>query len=399
MHRLTNARCLTSLFTVGLIVAGTLASAGSASAPTSPQNVWVISGVTVGVPRASNGESWDTAIRGILTFNLKNIQPDVRVCMELAHVPARCTAICENADWSDESHAYVCAQPTGPSGLLFEKNLHVVVEEIDPGSKRLVADFKVEDPAECTPCTLSTSGGTLWIQFDFAAVTSYTGPFQATLGRIPPPSTLPVATPSSGGSAPPSSAQPPTADEVEQALGDLRDADHCIGADDYFSQGTVYMRGQLAQNLGPEETNQLYQMAAFVVAICDPNPGVNCDPTAKQASQLVLDNIRTKVGNEIYYGVMQPVIIPDVSRSKELLGLYRQVIKHLAKKIGAKFLPSFQPPDTLMPDVNRWILKKLITSPLASRAVDLMFTDRKISAECAFNQLAKEGFIETIGAR
>ena len=390
MHRLTNARYLTALFTVGLIAAGTLASAGSASAPASQQTVWVISGVTVGVPRApDNGGSWDTAIIGILTFNLKNIQPDVRMCMESAHVPARCTAICENAAWSEESHAYVCAQPTGPAGLLFEKHLHVVVEEIDPGSKRVVADFTVDDPAECTPCTLPTPGGTLWVQFDFAAVTSYTGPFRATLGRIPPPSTLPVATPSSGGSAPSSPGQTPTAAEVEQALGDLRDADHCIGPDNYFPQGTVATR--FNPMLQGTDSDQYYQMAAFAMAVSDPT-----------AHQLLLANIRSKVGDDTYNGVMT-LILGDVAQSQALLAAFQDVVKYFSNEIVsrglAQFLRSFQPATSLTPDVKRWILKKLTTDKLASRAVDLMFTDRKISAECAFNQLAKEGFIETIGAR
>jgi hypothetical protein len=367
-----------------LMAASTSVSAEPAGAPKRARNVTVISAVTVGVPDPPNGNGWDTAIAGILTFNLKNIQPDVRVCMESTHVPMRCTAICQDADWSEERNAYVCAQPTGPAGLLLEKDLHVVVEEIDPGSKRQVAEFPVKDPSLCKPCTFQTQGGTLWIEFEFASVPTYTGPFRATRGTIPPPPTLPPAQPSSGGSAPPPSARRPTPADIEQGLADLRAKDTCVGRDHYFPDGTVYTRNRLAVDLPDGEATKLYHLAAFATAINDP-----------QAKQLILAKIQNKIADDdIFKNVFMAIIMPDTSRSKELHDAFRGVTAHFAKEIAAKFLPALQP-ETLMPDIERWVLRRLMDSS-AEHAVDLMFSNSTLSAECALNQLAKEGFIDAM---
>lgn len=390
MRKLRNVGHFPFLLAAQLITASTLAFAEPPGVPIWPQNVRVISGVTVGVPEAPNGKPWDTVIGGLLTFNLKNILPDIQICMESTHVPSQCTETCMDAHWSSESNAHVCTQPTGPTGLLLESNMRVVVEEIDPTSKRLVADFMVKNPEECLPCTVTLDGGMLSIRFYFGRVLRYSGPFRPMRDTLPPPPTLPVATPSSN-VPDPQSPQPPTVAEVERALQGLRDAENCIGKDDYFPQGTVYIRSQVLQQLGKQQADQLYQMAALATAVSD--------ATAKER---LLRSIRIKVGADAYDGVVT-LILGDIAQSQTLLAAYQGMVKYFANMIMSKglaqFLPTFQPVTSLAPDVDHWILKRLLTDQLASRAVDLLFTNHTISAECAFNQLAKEGFMETVVAR
>jgi len=383
MSWIRNSYCLISLMTTVLMAASTSVPAEPAGAPKRARNVTVISGVTVGVPDPPDGKGWDTAIAGILTFNWKNIQPDVRVCLESPHVPLRCTAICQDADWSDKRNAYVCAQPTGPAGLLLERDLHVVVEEMDPGSKRQVAEFPIKDPALCKPCTFETKGGTLWIEFEFASVPTYTGPFRVTRGTIPPPPALPPAHPSSGKSAPPPPAQRPTRADIEQGLADLRAKDNCVGPDHYFPDGTLDTRPTLVNGVPDGGGTTLYHLAAFATAINDP-----------QAQQLVLAKIKEKMKDEDLYLNVFSVMMQNTARSNQLHGAYRDVTTHVAKEIAAKFLPTLQP-ETLIPDVERWLLKRL-TDSAAEHAVDLMFSNSTLTPECALNELAKEGFIDAM---
>src|SRR5262249_45092864 len=47
----------------------------------------VLDSFRIGIPGAPNGESWDTVTGGLLRLNLKNIQPDISVCVESTTVP------------------------------------------------------------------------------------------------------------------------------------------------------------------------------------------------------------------------------------------------------------------------------------------------------------------------
>lgn len=205
----------------------------------------VYRGLTVGVPGAPNNESWDTAIGSALLFfvqgarGLKNIQPDVSVCLLPDNRPGTCAPVCDDADWNNDTDppAYLCSQamsvPASP--------LRVLVREMDFGEpRRVIADFRVEDPTKCsdsyesptgsnasarvsgaalpvaTPgkgkCVLDLEPGrTVWVQFRMASEPS-PAPAQApvppatTQSPIPPPFSppLPPRTPDlTGPPAPP----------------------------------------------------------------------------------------------------------------------------------------------------------------------------------------------------
>src|SRR5262249_19811117 len=149
-------------------------------------------------------------------------------------------------------------------------------------------------------------------------------------GVLPPPSTPPGATAGSNRTG----SSTPTPEEIDAAL-NLRDADNCIGDDEFFPQGTVLTRSLLGQQLAQDQAGRLYQMAAFSMAISD--------PAVKQA---VLNDIRSRVGDDTFYGVMT-LIIGDVNQSRALVAATQDVAKDIIGKIVNKqldrFLPSFQP--------------------------------------------------------
>ncbi|MEQ1575587.1 MAG: hypothetical protein ABL993_15205, partial [Vicinamibacterales bacterium] len=410
----------------------------------------VIESVRVGVPGAPNGESWDTALGSALGFfvrgtqGLKNIQPDVLVCVESAHLPGTCANVCEDTDWSIDLNAYVCAQPVGPTGVLYEPDLRVLVREVDFGQpRRVIASFRVEDPAKCDPfCSLALDPDrTIWIQFQFKLVSRYSWRSRTTPPvTFPPIDGIPIATPSSGGGSPsrPSASPPPsgapgwpsapapsgttasvpasasgsfappanpnartvapssaarlrTPEAIDTSLG-LRDADSCTGADLFFPQGTVLARSPLGQQLGQDQTNRLYQAAAFAMAVSD---------TATK--QNVLNAIQSKVGDDAFFGAMT-LVIGDIQQSRTIVAAYQEVSKYLVGKVVStglnQMLQPPRPPSALAPEVDRWILKRLATAPLVSEAVDRMFTGpQPISAECTINQLAKDGFTDVVNGR
>jgi hypothetical protein len=120
------------------------------------------------------------------------------------------------------------------------------------------------------------------------------------------------------------------------------------------------------------------------------------DPAAKQQ---VLNAIRSKVGDDTFYGVMT-LVIGDVQQSRTLVAAYGDLAEYVVKRIVSRgldrALPSFKPPTALTPDVERWILKRL-ASRGTSNVIDMMFSGpNTISAECALSQLAKEGFTDTV---
>ena len=52
--------------------------------------------------------------------------------------------------------------------------------------------------------------------------------------------------------------------------------------------------------------------------------------------------------------------------------------------------------DALLPNVDRWILSSLSSPALVSSAVNMMSGPSPVTAECALNELAKQGFTATV---
>jgi hypothetical protein len=390
----------------------------------------IISRVTVGVPGAPNGASWDTATGSALRFflegtkGLKNIQPDILVCMESTHVPGTCAPICDDADWSLDTNAYVCNQAVGPSafGMLYEKDLRVLVRETDSGEPRsLIASFRVEDPAACDPyCSLDLDQERkIWISFDLKPVTRYGGRYSATARTLPPRDRVPIATPSGGRVSPnppststgsptspapapspaPPGALPPagaralipaaaarTPEGIDAALR-LRDADNCAGTDAFFPAGDALGASTIGRRLGPDQTNRLYQATALLTAVTD--------PTAKQNLMTAITS-RADGGDLIdLMNALGPV------QGQAIVQGYQGTMKSFAGQVVStgltQLLTPARSPAALEAEVSRWIAKRLATAPLASEAVDRIFTGpTPVSAECTINELAKGGFTDAV---
>lgn len=424
----------------------------------------IIQSITLGVPGAPNGDSWDTAVGSVVGLftrgvqGLKNIQPDVLICVESPHVPGTCANVCEDADWHQDDvpiPAYMCSQPIGPEGVLYEHDLHVLVREVDFGEpRRVIASFRVDDPTKCTPlCALDLEPGrTVWLKFEFGLVPKYNWRYRATPANLP--QNVPLAVPASGGgtssssgsvgspaaalasgySTPSSSSVPastssatapsptstgtsPTAlsartappapapttalarpsptggaastpapvprspAAIDASLG-LRDQDNCVGNDMFFPQNPSTTVG------GP----QLYQAAAFATTIPDATVKTN-----------VFNAIRSKVGDDAFYTVMSG-LATSVQQSQALVAAFSNTTGYVAQRIVSqgldKLLSPPVPSTSIPPAVGSWILKKLATPPLVSTAVDMMFAGSKpLTAECTLNELAKEGFTDTVYGR
>jgi hypothetical protein len=182
----------------------------------------------------------------------------------------------------------------------------------------------------------------------------------------------------------------PTAEEIDAALG-LRDADNCVGNDMFFPPGTVLATSPLGQQLGQVQTSRLYQASAFAMAISD--------PTVKQT---VLNAIRAKVGDDAFFGVMT-LMLGDAQQSQALVAAHQATANYIVQRIVSQRLNTLlplKPPTVLAADVDRWIFKRLASGPLVSTAVDMMFAaSPTITAECTLNELAKEGFTDTVYRR
>jgi hypothetical protein len=196
---------------------------------------------------------------------------------------------------------------------------------------------------------------------------------------------VPATAPALGGAATP---RLPTAAEIDAIL-NLRDANACIGSDAFVPPGTAFVDSPLGQQLGPARAAQLYQMAAFAMAIADP---------AVKAK--VLSAIQSRVGDDAFFGAMTQVI-GDVQQSRALVAAYQALAQNVVSRITATGLDRLlTPPRAAVADVGTWILKMLTSDALVSDAVGMMAAGPSgLSAECALNELAKNGFAATIGAR
>ena len=171
-----------------------------------------------------------------------------------------------------------------------------------------------------------------------------------------------------------------SADGIDQRLA-LRDLDNCTGADRFYPQPST------TQNLA----KQAYEMAAFSLAISD-------DAT----KQAVLNAIQARVGDDAFFSAMTEVIANPL-QSQALVTAYQNTAKNIGQQISSTGLTSLMttpvPPTALPSYVDRWLASKLSSPALVSNAVNMMAGSTSITAECAINELAKQGFTDMVLAR
>jgi hypothetical protein len=315
----------------------------------------------------------------------------------------------------------------------------VLLREVDLGDpKRVIANFRVDDPRACDPfCSYdleppgSATPRPVWIRFEIKPVNQYGGPTRPRR-ILPPADAIPLAKPASAtapapgqppsptsGGTPSSSpstaaialAAPPstttassfssptsataarsttaaaaaaaplrTPEGIDSRLA-LRDADNCTGTDAFYTSAPP-------ATLASAQGAQVYQMAAFSMAIADP-----------AAKQSVLNAIRAKVGDDAFFTAMTAVIADPV-QSQTLVTAYQNTTRNVAQKISttglASLLPAPIPPSAMQANVDRWILARLSSPVLVSTAINLMSGARPLTAECTVNELAKQGFTAAV---
>lgn len=337
------------------------------------------------VPRPPPRQTtWD----GILEvgLNIWAVHPDIVACVSSDDGRRICADECKDADTGNPARR--CTQPLGPRGfrLPLTGSIRLEVWDMDPTSRQgmAAAEIPVSHPclkyASAQPCEIvSPDRGSLVISFNL--------PPEGAPGRAP----APPPAPNGPSPPPPPPARVPTLEEIDAGLG-LRDADNCTGADTFFPQGTAFASSALGRQLGQDRANQLYQMAAFATAIPD-----------QKIKQAVLSAIQSRVGDDAYLGAMAQVVV-DIQQSQALARAYQTAAGDLAQRIASnglnQLLPSSPPATSLAPSVGSWILKRLNTPERVSQTLDLMSAGpQAISAECALNQLAREGFTDTINGR
>jgi hypothetical protein len=323
----------------------------------------IIEQVWVKVPdKKPNGNLWDPEIGGILTFRLRGYLPDIVVCIESAQVPKTCGAMCKD---SKECVARL--------GVLLEGSARVRIVDIDPDGEELIAEKDLPNPQACQPCSFDMPGGRLELRVDVVERSMYVGPFRGSVG-VPRP---PAATPPAPGGLPSAGM---SAADIGSALADLRARDNCVGSDRVFPSGTMMLRAR-ALLLG-DKVNRYYQMAAFAAAIPDP-----------PVQQLVLQQIRTSLGDDEYDNIFVPFVWSDVQDSRQLTAAFVDATRQVAQMLISKGLDQLVPPpirEQLPQHLRRWMMDKLS----GSRVRDLVngMANFDVSAECAMNELAKQAF-------
>jgi len=200
---------------------------------------------------------------------------------------------------------------------------------------------------------------------------------------------LPASAPGARTLTPASAAALRTPESIDAAL-TLRDADNCVGGDTYFPAGDTLAGSAVGRRLGPDQTNRLYQAAALMMAVTD--------STAK-SNLLTAIQSRADGGDLIdLMNAISPV------QGGAIVAAYGGTARQFAGQVVSTGLNGLLTPArsaaAIEPDVSRWIGKRLATVPLASEAVDRIFSgSAAVSAECSINQLAKDGFTETVNGR
>jgi hypothetical protein len=259
------------------------------------------------------------------------------------------------------------------------------------------------------PCVIQTATGNLVIDFERPDPATGRSPFAppppldspsspppassstSPAGPLSPNRAAPLnrAAPSSGTPAR-TAPRPPSADEVGRAL-QLRDADSCTGNDLFFPQGAA-AGSPLAQRLGPDQAQRLFQAAALAMAI--PNPTVK---------QNVMNAIQARVDSDTFFDVMSSVI-GNIQQARTIVAAYQNAARHVAERVVVNNLSQtlrIAPTvETVAPNVDRWIVNRLATAPQIAEAVDRVLTGAQpLTAECTLNQLAMDGAIDVMNGR
>ena len=158
------------------------------------QEVVVLTGVAVGVPRLPNEQSWDDVLS--LPGGVTSLYPDIRVCLQSEHVPYGCLPVCPNAEWVESSAAFVCRHRVQ---ILAETDMDFAIDDVDGSRGQLVWRGTLPNPGTCVgkACRFDLPGGALQIEFTIARMNfaDYKGPFQGTLGPPPAPAPTPAPRP------------------------------------------------------------------------------------------------------------------------------------------------------------------------------------------------------------
>lgn len=327
---------------------------------------------------------WD-GVFDVGIVQIWKMHPDIVTCVGPEGGRMVCSDECPDFDWQNETKQ--CWTALGPQGVAVPNTgrLRVQAWDIDVTTRQLMADGMIDASNPCVrfsdvPCEIPMERGLFVLTFEAPRFTALREGAPGT----PPPSL-------GAGGAPPAARVPPSAAAIDDALG-LRDGDNCTGADQFMPQGTAFARSAVAQQLGPDQSNRLYQAVAFAMSVTD--------QTTKQA---VMSAIQSKVSDDAYYGAMT-LVAGDLQQSRSVFAGYQSVAGALVGKVTSqgldRLLPQPKTAAALVPDVDRWILKRLATPALVADAVNMMFGGpQTISAECALNQLAKDGFTDTINGR
>jgi hypothetical protein len=151
--------------------------------------------------------------------------------------------------------------------------------------------------------------------------------------------------------------------------------------------GTAFAQSAAARQLGPDRTGQIYQATSFAMAIPD-------QPTKLS----VLNAIRTRVGDGVYFGAVGP-LLADQQQMQSVFTGYQSVAGAFAGALTStgldRWLPQSKPAPALALDVAGWVRKRLATPAQVSDALGMLL-DGPVTAECALNQLAQDGFVDTI---
>lgn len=337
-------------------------------------------------PPPATQTMWDGILEVFL--NIPAVHPDIVTCVSADDGRRICSDECANFDWQIPTKT--CRLPLGPRGFRLPATGRILVEawDIDPTTRQLMARGTIDVADPCVrlsphePCEIPAAGGPLVINFE--------APGDETAAPSAPPGG-PRPAPGPGGGSPAPGRVPPSAEAIDSAL-DLRDVDNCNGADQFMPQGNAFARSPVAQQLGPDQSNQLYQAVAFAMSVTD-----------QATKQAVMSAIQSKVSDDAYYGAMT-LVAGDLQQSRSVFAGYQSVAGALVGKVTTqgldRLLPQPKTAAALVPDVDRWILKRLATPALVGDAVNMMFGGpNAISAECALNQLAKDGFTDTINGR
>jgi hypothetical protein len=366
-------------------------------------------------PPKGTGDYWDGSIVGNLFLgSVTGIYPDIEICLRRG-AASQCRRVCVNAQLYEPEEASdpnikptVCkievdgrlpiariTEVPGGQPAREHFNLDVIVNEFDSTlnnePRRHMGAFALKPadqpplltaPENCTqsqPCKISipTKNGTF--------VASFATTVSGVLGTPPRTST----STSTGGGVPPPPPRP-TAPTVDEALRDLRDADNCVGTDEFFPrpQGTVFGRWLRRMIWGESsETDQYYQLAGLVAAIPDPT-------VRASVQQRVINRVEREGGSETVY----LSVVADLESSQAWHEAFKYVGEQFVGKLISKGLDKLLPQSrSLQGDFERWVYKKLATDKLKDEAIDLLFRDSTLTSECVMNELAKRGFREEVG--